>query len=209
MTHTISTRKRGALIAALLALPVFMRAQTPAASAGTPAAADSMRPRARGSWTSDRRDFAVGDIITVLVDETTLASANKGQSGSDQQSRDMGFTVPVGPFPEMNITTNKSASSTQNGRASRNVSFKGQMTVRVTKVEPTGVLEIKGARTVDVDKNKQQLTLTGFVRPQDVSRDNMVVSARIADAQLLYSLSGDMGATRGGIIGRLASVFWP
>jgi len=123
----------------------------------------------------------------------------------------MGLNVPIGPLAgaDVKVTTSKNASSTQNGQASRNLSFKGQMTVRVVKVDPTGVLEVKGARTVDVDKNKQQLTLSGFVRPQDVSRDNVVASARIADAQVLYSLTGDMGATRGGIIGRLASVFWP
>lgn len=200
----MQTLKRVGLVGGLLLPPFLAHAQAPAA------AADPTRPRARGSWTSDRRDFVVGDIITVLVDETTLAFANKGQSGTDQQSRDLGLNVPVGPVAgDMTVTTSKNASSTQNGRASRNLSFKGQMTVRVTKVEPSGVMEIKGARTVDVDKNKQQLTLTGFVRPQDVTRDNTVASARIADAQLLYSLSGDMGATRGGIIGRLASVFWP
>ncbi|MEP6619468.1 MAG: flagellar basal body L-ring protein FlgH [bacterium] len=204
MTILTPTLKRGISIAALLLMPGLARAQAPAA-------ADSSRPRPRGSWTSDRREFVVGDIITVLVDESTLASANKGQSGTDQQSRDLGLNVPVGPLAgsDLSISSKKGSTSTQNGQASRNLSFKGQMTVRVTKVEPSGVMEVKGARTVDVDKNKQQLTLTGFVRPQDVSRDNVVASARIADAQLLYSLSGDMGATRGGIIGRLVSVFWP
>ena len=72
-----------------------------------------------------------------------------------------------------------------------------------------GASQVKGARTVDVDKNKQQLTLQGFIRSEDISRANTVASARIADAQVLYTLSGDLGGTRGGIIGRLISVFWP
>ena len=201
MRHALKFRVTTAM---LVILPALARSQAPAAT-------DTVRPHARGSWTTDRRDFVVGDIITVLVDESTLASANKGQSGTDETSRELGLNVPVGPLAgsPVNITTNKGSTSTQNGRASRNLSFKGQMTVRVTKVEPNGVLEIKGARTVDVDKNKQQLTLSGYVRPQDVSRDNVVASARVADAQVLYSLTGDMGATRGGIIGRLVSVFWP
>ena len=83
------------------------------------------------------------------------------------------------------------------------------MTVRVVKIAPNGVLEIKGSRTVDVDKNRQELTLSGFVRPQDVSQSNLINSARIADAQILYTLAGDLGGTRGGIMGRIASVFWP
>jgi hypothetical protein len=31
----------------------------------------------------------------------------------------------------------------------------------------------------------------------------------VADAQLTYELSGNLGKTRGGIIGRLLNVFWP
>ena len=195
---------RCSVFASLVFAPVLAGAQALAAT-------DTTRPRARASWTTDRREFVVGDIITVMVDESTLASANKGQTGSDHQTRDMGMDVPVGPLAgvPLKVSTNKGASSTQNGQASRNLRFRGEMTVRVTKIEPNGVLELKGARTVDVDKNKQQLTLTGFVRPQDVTRANTVESARIADAQLLYSLTGDIGGTRGGIIGRLASVFWP
>jgi flagellar L-ring protein precursor FlgH len=198
--------KRIILVGFLSLLPVVLAAQTPAA--------DTTSPRPRRSWTSDRREYVVGDILTVLVDEQTLATANKGQTGSDQTSRDLGLNVPVPGTAglgstDVKLSTSKNASSRQSGQASRDMHFRGEMTVRVVKIEPSGVLEVKGARTVDVDKNKQQLTLTGFVRPQDVSLINTVESARIADAQLLYSLTGDLGATRGGILSRLASVFWP
>ncbi len=177
------------------------------------AASAQDKPRARSSWTSDRREFVEGDIITVLVDESTLASARKGQTGTDMQSRanDVGFTPP-GAIVGIDATvgTNKRSTSDQQGSATRNLSFRGEMTVRVIKVvKETGVLEVKGARTVDVDKNKQQFTLQGFIRSEDISRANTVASARIADAQVLYTLSGDLGATRGGMIGRLISAFWP
>lgn len=197
-------RRFGPVIALLLA-PAFLRAQTPAA--------DSSSARTRKSWTSDRREYSAGDILTVLVDESTLASANKGQTGSDQTSRnnDLSLTPPGALATGISVAvgTNKSASSRQSGGATRDLRFRGEMTVRIVKVAANGVLEVKGSRTVDVDKNKQELTLTGFVRPEDVSRENLVNSARIADAQVLYTLSGDLGGTRGGILGRLASVFWP
>jgi flagellar L-ring protein FlgH len=193
--------RRIMLAAALLVLPALASAQTPSDSLG-------QRP-VRRSWTGDRREYSVGDILTVLVDESTLASANKGQTASDAQSRDLGLNAPNVVSADVKLGTNKGSSSRQSGQATRDLRFRGEMTVRVVKVDANGVLEIKGLRTVDVDKNKQQLTLTGFVRPQDVSQTNMVASARIADAQLLYTLSGDLGGTRGGIIGRLISVFWP
>jgi flagellar L-ring protein precursor FlgH len=169
------------------------------------------------SWTADRREYQVGDIITVLVSEATLATATKSQSGSDQQTRknDAALTPPkIGPLtslPAINLAMNadKNASSKQTGDANRALSFKGDITVRVVAVDKSGQLQVKGAKVVDVDKNKQTLNFAGWVRPDDISRDNLVESERVADANLTYQLAGDIGKTRGGIIGRLLSVFWP
>jgi flagellar basal body L-ring protein FlgH len=47
------------------------------------------------------------------------------------------------------------------------------------------------------------------VRPEDIGKDNIVASERVADVAMTYQLSGDIGKTRGGLIGRLLSVFWP
>ena len=66
-------------------------------SAMPPADSSRATRKAPGSWTSDRHDFAVGDIITVLVDENTAASANKATTATDRKSRKMGFdaTLPA------------------------------------------------------------------------------------------------------------------
>jgi flagellar L-ring protein FlgH len=169
-----------------------------------------------GSWTADRREYQVGDIITVLVTEATLASATKSQSGTDQQSRKngMGLEPPkIGtsslPSIDASMSADKNSSSKQDGDAKRAVAFKGDISVRVMSVDKTGLMQIKGLKVVDVDKNKQTLNLTGWVRPEDISAQNLIASERIADAQLTYALSGDLGKTRGGIVGRLLSVFWP
>ena len=169
-----------------------------------------------GSWTADRREYQVGDIITVLVTEATLASATKSQSGSDQQSRKNGLGLEppkIGtsslPSIDASMSADKNSSSKQGGDAKRAVAFKGDISVRVVAVDKTGLMQIKGSKVVDVDKNKQTLNLTGWVRPEDISAQHLLASERIADAQLTYALSGDLGKTRGGIVGRLLSVFWP
>jgi flagellar L-ring protein precursor FlgH len=169
-----------------------------------------------GSWTADRREYQVGDIITVLVTEATLASATRSQSGSDQQSRKngMGLEPPkIGttslPSIDASMSADKNSTSKQDGDAKRAVAFKGDITVRVVAVDKMGLMQIKGTKVVDVDKNRQTLSLTGWVRPDDVTPQNLVASERIADAQITYALSGDLGKTRGGLVGRLLSVFWP
>jgi flagellar L-ring protein precursor FlgH len=180
-------------------------------------AKDEPQPTRRlSSWTSDKREYQVGDVITVLVSEATLATATKSQSGSDQQTRKNGVgihppTIGTTPLPSLDadMSMDKNASSKQSGDAQRNVNFKGDISVRVIAVDKTGLLQIKGNKVVDVDKNKQTLNLSGWVRPEDVSPSNLVISERVADVQLTYALSGDLGKTRGGILGRLLNVFWP
>ncbi len=178
---------------------------------------DGQPRRKIASWTADRRDYAIGDVITVLVSEATLASATKSQSGTDQQSRknDVGIDLPkVGPLSSLpnvdgTMSTGKTSSSKQSGDATRGVNFRGDISVRVTEVDKRGQLHIKGTKTVDVDKNKQKLEFSGWLRPEDVGKDNIVASERVADIALTYQLTGDIGKTRGGLVGRLLSVFWP
>ena len=173
--------------------------------------------RRLASWTADRREYNVGDVITVLVSEATIASATKSQNGTDQQTRknDMAVDLPkVGPLTSLpsidgTMSMNKNSASKQSGDASRGVNFRGDISVRVTEVDKRGQLHIKGTKSVDVDKNKQKLEFEGWVRPEDVGKDNIVASERVADVALTYQLSGDIGKTRGGLIGRLLSVFWP
>jgi flagellar L-ring protein precursor FlgH len=179
---------------------------------------DGEAPRRRiASWTADRREYSVGDVITVLVSEATLASATKSQTGSDQQTRKNGMAIEppkVGPLTSLpsldgSMSMDKNAQSKQNGDAKRGVNFKGDISVRVVSIDKNGQLQIKGTKTVDVDKNKQVLNFSGWVRPEDISTANLVASERVADASLTYQLSGDIGKTRGGIVGRLLNVFWP
>ncbi len=179
-------------------------------------AKDAPPKRRIASWTADRREYQVGDVITVLVSEATLASATKSQNGSDQQTRKNGLGIEppkIGtsalPSVDASMNMSKNSQSNQSGDAKRNVSFKGDISVRVVAVDKTGLLQVKGSKTVDVDKNKQSLNLSGWVRPEDITPQNYVASERIADAQVTYQLSGDLGKTRGGLVGRLLNVFWP
>lgn len=207
-------------VAAILALalcPVApLGAQAAPAAPAAAASATPAAPRARTSWISDRRDFAVGDIITVLLDESTRSSAVKGQVGTDEQSRDLrvGIEPPkIGEDPmsdiDARVSTGNRASSRQTGESLRDVRFLGDISVRVVAVDARGQLQVKGTKLVEQDKVKQAFEFSGVVRPQDVTRANVVESARVADAKLVYELKGNLGKTRGGIVGRVLGMVWP
>ena len=167
----------------------------------------------RRSWTADRQDFVVGDVITVLIDELTVASANKGTTASDRRGRDLGLGVAQNvvssiPVVAADVSSTNSAESSQRGESTQANHFQGEMTVRVTEIE-NGLLRIEGIKLVDVDGSKQELALRGWVRPQDVSSRNLVDSWRVGDAELTYTAKGSLGKPAGGIIGKLLGAIWP
>ena len=183
------------------------------ATPGIPAPAPARAPRR--SWTSDRREFAVGDVVTVLIDEQTLASANHDNSATDRRSRvgnlGLGGSGALSALPSLGATldTRNDAQSRQSGDALRATRFSGEMTVRVTAVEPGGRLRVEGTKLVNVDKNKEQIAVKGWVRAQDISPDNLIDSWRVADAEIVYTSSGSLTKAKGGMLSKLLGALWP
>lgn len=185
-------------------------AAAPAEPAFSPAPAP-FRPALR-AWTSDRRDFAVGDILTVLVDDYTISTAIKDDLDSQRRTRDLGFTITkpgTGLSTSAGLRSNNNADAQNRGEARRENRFQSEMSVRIVAVSPNGTLQVKGVRRIDVDKGQQDVALAGFVRPQDVSAANTVESSRLADAQLTYQSPGPLGKPKQGLLTRVISIFWP
>lgn len=195
----------GLLVAALV--PCVAHAQqTPPASAASP-------PPVRQSWTSDRMPLAVGDIITVNVDEHLLASADRKNAADDQRSRSLGMDVQQslspGMNPQANISSQNNGHSQNEGRASRTNDFVGAITARVVAVSPAGLLQVKGTKVVVLDKSSEELTVSGWIRPDDVSPANAIESWRIADAKLAYHSTGDLEKPKGHLLLRILGALWP
>lgn len=209
------------LVATILAMDPAHAQEPPAETAETVEAAGTAtatpaegapRRAPRQSWTADRRDFSVGDVITVLVDEQTLATATSGDYATDQRQRDLvasaGSSLAAFPRGSASLGSVNDAESRQRGQSTRQNRFVGEVTVRVVAIE-NGLLRIEGGRTTSVDRSVHEMTLTGWVRPQDVTATNVVESWRVGDANLVYASSGNLGKPRGGILGRIVGALWP
>ncbi len=180
---------------------------------------DSVAPQYTGrqSWTSDRYRLGVGDIVTVMVNDQTLASATTNNSASDKRTKDMDFSVKPPDAPtkaSMAIAAkagfNNNGDSKQSGAATRNNTFQSTLSARVIAVSPTGMLQIRGRKMVNVDKNQQEVTLTGWIRPQDIDiGSNTVESTRVADADIVVSQKGSLGKPRSGILSKVVGAIWP
>jgi flagellar L-ring protein precursor FlgH len=193
-------------------------ATAPAGTAGNQTAqtAQSAQPLTstavpgRQSWLSDRRDFHIGDIVTVLVDEYTLTSLDKEVNATEDRQRSLGLGVNT---PTSNktygINSNSGNQSRNSGLDARTNRLTTDMSARVIAIAPNGVMQLKGTKVIKVEESKVNLTLTGWVRVQDVAADNSVQSFRMADANLDYQAEGPLGKAKSGIIGRLLGAFWP
>ena len=193
------------------------------AASGATAGAQQTRPdssvrlpqsarAARQSWTADRMPLAIGDIITVNVDEHLLASADRKNAADDQRSRSLSFAAAQGATglgPQASINSENNGHSQIEGQASRTNDFVGAITARVVGVSPSGLLQVKGTKLVQLDKSKEELAISGWIRPDDVSPTNTIESWRIADAQLTYHASGDIDKPKGHLLLRILGALWP
>ena len=166
----------------------------------------------RASWLSDERVFRAGDLITIVVDERVAATERNAKSATSTRSTDMdlglqhNLTAGV-PEGAVGFNTGTANRSRNDGTANREGGLTAVLSVRVIGFEGANLLRIRGTRLVEVDGRKQEVSLEGLVRSEDVSPSNIVQSSRVADAIISYN-GKNIGPSRG-ILGSILSIFWP
>ncbi|OHX14511.1 flagellar basal body L-ring protein FlgH [Chromobacterium sphagni] len=166
-------------------LPDLLRQQVQTSRGGgvfTPAGALSL--------TSDNHAFRPGDVLTVVLEETTQASKQAGtsfgkKSGAKVAPSLLGnttFNAQVGIDASRDF--NGSSTSTQQN------ALAGSLTVVVHKVLANGLLQVKGEKQLALNQGEETLRLAGYVRVEDIDTDNRVSSLRIANARIGYSGTG-------------------
>ena len=163
----------------------------------------------------------IGDIVTVMVEESSKAT-NEASTDTQRVSE---FSAQVEKFlglqegyPKEDIDFNPfgkikaGLDSTFKGKGATKRSGKldAKITARVVEVLPGGNLRIRGFRQVMINNEAQLITLTGIIRPRDISVDNVVRSSRIADARITYNGIGVVNdRQRPGWLARLFDVIFP
>ena len=203
------------LLASLSATAVAAPRATLRAQDATPptvASADSLPVHTpRASWTADRRAFNVGDVITVLIDDYTISTAIKDNIATDSRRRDLGanIRIPMQGTRSGGLDTRNNAETLQRGSLRRENRFQNEMSVRVIATGENGLLQVRGAKNISVDKAQQNVVFEGWLRAQDVSPQNLVESYRIADATITYVSPGPLGKTKSGLLTKIFGLFLP
>jgi flagellar L-ring protein FlgH len=147
---------------------------------------------------SDLRARHVDDIVTVLVIERASAVASGNLTSARQSSLNSSIASLAGPLraagPLANLagldTTSKldGAAST-----SRETMVTTTLTARVVTVLPNGYLVIEGVKEVQLNSERQNVTLRGVVRPVDVSTSNTIRSDQVAQLEVRVNGKGVVG----------------
>ena len=172
----------------LLLLPMLVSAQSPGSlyvSGGR--LADAAR---------DLRASQVGDVITIVVNESLSAVASGTTNTSRKsaaQSNIKSLLGPTNPRLANLLDVSGSQSLQGQGQTSRNTSLSTTISARVTEVKPNGDLVIEANKSIGVNSEKQAITVQGVVRVADLNSVNAVPSNRVADLTIKVNGKGVVG----------------
>ncbi|MBC7137573.1 MAG: flagellar basal body L-ring protein FlgH [Defluviimonas sp.] len=169
-----------------------------------PADGASLWSGTRDSLLGDRRALQRGDILTVVIEIDDKAQITNSTDRSRSASEKMGipglFGIPQRidrRLPEgATMADAVSAGSTSSYQGDGSVSRQEKLTLRVaatiTERMPNGVLRVQGSQEVRVNNEIRELLVGGFVRPEDISRQNEVTYDKIAGARISYGGRGQI-----------------
>lgn len=149
-----------------------------------------------------------GDIVTIKIIESSSAS----NTANTVTERESSLTAQLQKFfglenrfndsshPNFNPARNLNPFSALqgsmasgfdgSGSTSRSGDLTAYITARVTEILPGGNMRIVGSREVEVNNERQYITLSGVIRTRDVSPENVIMSTYISDARISYSGQG-------------------
>jgi flagellar L-ring protein precursor FlgH len=156
---------------------------------------------------ADRRARAVGDVVTVLITESTVAT----QDAASATQRSLNAQVSKGSgglFGLLKLvpqaTLGGSTDQKGTGSTSRSSKLASTITCRVIEITPAGQLVLSGERSVKVNSDTQTIKFHGIARPDDVAPDNTIASGSVADAQIQVLGNGPIDRhVRPGILSRI------
>jgi flagellar L-ring protein precursor FlgH len=170
----------------------------------------------------------VGDIVTIKIVESSSAT----NQANTLTERDSSLSARIDAFlglekkyldpnhPDFDPGRNfnpfgeiKGGMTSQfdgTGTTSRSGDLTAYITARVTEVLSNGNLMIAGSREIEVNNEKQYITLTGIIRTRDVAADNVILSTYISGARIIYSGAGVIDERqRPGWFANFMNKVWP
>ncbi|WP_209509753.1 MULTISPECIES: flagellar basal body L-ring protein FlgH [unclassified Ruegeria] len=156
------------------------------------------------SLLGDQRAIKKGDILTVVIEldeEAEISNdTRRSRSGSEELGAGSFFglpqcvqkNLPEGASLDEAVAIESDSSSSGRGSVRRNEKLTLRVAATVLDVLPNGVLAISGSQELRVNFELRELLVAGYVRPQDISRQNEITYDKIASARVSYGGRGQI-----------------
>ena len=145
----------------------------------------------------DNKAFRIGDVLSVTLLEATNASKSAETSTEKDDEAEIGASVLFGSDgPKingdlvLNSTFDAERDFSGKGDSAQSNSLEGEIAVTVVDVLPSGNLVVRGEKIIGLNQGSEFIRISGLVRPQDVSTDNIIVSTKLANSRIFYGGGG-------------------
>lgn len=173
-----------------------------------------------GSLYAPRRDWRVGDLVTIDIvtsssaSNTDNAALSRKGTISDSLTSFMGIPMSFGSInggslaPEIGATSDQEYTGTGAASAANDIS--GQVEAVVTGVDANGTLALEGRTNVNINGNVISIVVTGYASPDDITANTTISSNQVADMNVQYVGIGPVnGAHKVPWLQRLLSKYSP
>lgn len=167
-----------------------------------------------------QRMWRVGDIVTIVLSESTQATRNASMITEREAKNTVlndrwvrVFTPDGGALrdvlPGVDVTQG-TIESEGTGAAAQANALTGVISAMVVEVLPNQNLIVEGQKQVSLTEGAEYIQVRGVVRARDVQPDNTISSMRLAQAQISYQGNGNIAtSTQPGWVTQLLYKFWP
>ena len=172
------------------------------------ASAKSLWSESNWSLFADNKARDVGDILTVIISETTTTTTTKSRSNSKSGSTTLNAGTGIFHFLAA-ASASGSDEFEASGAASDVNRVAGRITVTVTDVLPNGNLVIEGDQSIWQNRDEHKITFNGIIRRDDIRYDNTIRSNQVANATVRFDGKGPLNAKqRQGILTQIFNILF-
>ena len=157
---------------------------------------------------ADKKDLQVGDIIQIVISEDLTSKSNNKRELTSTRDNSLGGGLlaatgtntlggTVGSAANkfnsnlgVNFETNSSASDKGKVKTELDETFATTISAIIEETYQNGNYYIKGKKEMLIEGQRQEIIVSGVIRPYDITSDNSINSSQIADLKLLYDKNG-------------------
>ncbi len=166
----------------------------------------------------DTKAHRVGDIITIILQESTNAS--KSANTTTAKDSEISLAAPTifgrgvgwrsdSEILSASVDAERDFSGT--GDSAQSNSLSGYISVTVVEVLRNRNLVVRGEKLLTLNQGSEHVRVSGIIRATDISPDNTVLSSQLANARFVYGGQGVIAEanTKGWLQRVFDSNWWP